>query len=133
MFLAGATVVIVGVESQPDLNGRWCVVERFDKRTGRFKVRVAGKERLVGLKPANVSIPAEYDNRRKASDAAVDPTPSPPLPLAKATASGAAAAAAATGAPSVQEVDISSFLHEANRSGADGDGGGGHDDGDRHV
>ncbi|CAE7322271.1 axeA1 [Symbiodinium pilosum] len=52
----GQRVVLHGLEKSPELNGHRGVVVRWREDTGRYAVRVAGKE--IGLKPDNLK-PAE--------------------------------------------------------------------------
>mmetsp|Transcript_46017 Transcript_46017/g.103343 ORF Transcript_46017/g.103343 Transcript_46017/m.103343 type:complete len:632 (+) Transcript_46017:165-2060(+) len=55
------TVKIVGIESQPELNGRSGQILSFDRGSGRYTLRL--KERLpsgrdaIGVQPANVTLP----------------------------------------------------------------------------
>ena len=66
----GTMVVIAGLTSQPDLNGRWGAVRKFNRVKGRYEVELSTTgdccppPRLVALKPTNVFIEAA---------AAVDP------------------------------------------------------------
>jgi hypothetical protein len=47
----GAAVVVDGVQSQPELNGREGTVLEFDAGRGRYKVRLEGEARMKMLKP----------------------------------------------------------------------------------
>ena len=57
-YAAGCSVVLTGVQSEPELNGRFGVIRSFSEAKGRYTVVVEGRDRAVGLKPSNVFIPA---------------------------------------------------------------------------
>ena len=57
-FAPGTAVVIGGIASEPELNGRWGTVRRFLTQKGRYEVGVDGRERAVCLRPSHVYIQA---------------------------------------------------------------------------
>jgi hypothetical protein len=52
----GTTVLAVGLLAAPALNGSFGVVESWDATKGRYTVRVAGRSKLLGLKPDNCRV-----------------------------------------------------------------------------
>ena len=52
----GTRVRLYGLASKPELNGAVGVVEGFAAKTGRYGVRVAGRDLLLALKPASLAI-----------------------------------------------------------------------------
>ena len=53
----GAPVVLVGIKSQPELNGKTGVVEGVDAEKGRYTIAVDGDKKRKNLKPANLVTP----------------------------------------------------------------------------
>ena len=49
----GTTVILHGIESAPELNGRHGVVRSYDEPKDRYKVKVEGREKLAALKHYN--------------------------------------------------------------------------------
>eukprot|EP01044_Picomonas_judraskeda_P007055 COSAG03_NODE_736_length_6038_cov_155.990908_7_plen_217_part_00 len=72
-FAAGCSVVLTGVQSEPELNGRIGVIRSFSEAKGRYTIVVEGRDRAVGLKPSNVFIPAvPVDSSGTSADFVVD-------------------------------------------------------------
>ena len=52
----GQEVRLVGLKAKPELNGAAGVCERFDKAQGRYAVRLAGQEKPIAVKGANLEL-----------------------------------------------------------------------------
>jgi ribosomal protein L21E len=50
----GSTVEVVGLQSQPLLNGKVGVVEGFKAKSGRYTVAIKGEEKKKNVKPMNL-------------------------------------------------------------------------------
>ena len=75
-FAAGSIVVLTGLQSKPELNGRRGEVVGYSKRKGRYKVAVEGREKLLSLKPSNVFIQAaKIDDISTSRDFVIDIQP----------------------------------------------------------
>jgi hypothetical protein len=57
ILLAGSVVLVVGVHSRPELNGKWGTVQEFDG--SRYTVLMDGHSQPISLKPENVATEAE--------------------------------------------------------------------------
>ena len=57
ILLAGTAVLVVGVHSRPELNGRWGTVQTFDGQ--RYTVQMEDQEQPISLRPENVATEAE--------------------------------------------------------------------------
>ena len=56
---AKETVVIGGLVSSPELNGKRCVISRYDKDLSRYRVKVKlddGSNKVLSIKPQNITI-----------------------------------------------------------------------------
>ena len=56
----GSAVVVVGVKSQPSLNGKRGVVEGYDEAKGRYTVGIEGEDHKKNLRPANLTAAADW-------------------------------------------------------------------------
>jgi isopenicillin N synthase-like dioxygenase len=66
-------VVLSGLQSQPELNGKVGVIRGFNAEKGRYTVDVEGRERAVRLKSENVFIPAvPVDHSGTSQDFVID-------------------------------------------------------------
>eukprot|EP01043_Picozoa_sp_COSAG02_P041926 COSAG02_NODE_3521_length_6619_cov_27.887117_5_plen_248_part_00 len=72
-FAPGCSVVLSGLQSQPELNGKVGVIRGFNVEKGRYTVDVEGRERAVRLKSENVFIPAvPVDHSGTSQDFVID-------------------------------------------------------------
>ena len=56
---AKETVIIIGLVSSPELNGKQCRISRYDKTTHRYRVQVKlddGSTKALALKPQNITL-----------------------------------------------------------------------------
>eukprot|EP00747_Dinoflagellata_sp_TGD_P169590 gnl/TRDRNA2_/TRDRNA2_198934_c0_seq1.p1 gnl/TRDRNA2_/TRDRNA2_198934_c0~~gnl/TRDRNA2_/TRDRNA2_198934_c0_seq1.p1 ORF type:complete len:446 (+),score=73.78 gnl/TRDRNA2_/TRDRNA2_198934_c0_seq1:121-1458(+) len=75
-FATGAGIVVAGIQSQPELNGKLGEVRGFDKQKGRYAVAIEGREQPISLKPANIYIQAAaIDDTATDGDFTVDISP----------------------------------------------------------
>ena len=57
--VAGSAVVVTGLQTKPDYNGRWAIVQSFDPSTGRYAVQISGVHKVISLKPSNLTTDAD--------------------------------------------------------------------------